>query len=398
MAGLEPEIVRDAAAWAHLRQSLADSAPAADLDEAGRALEASGTRGGACVVVVREDRTLVGAMLLCTQADRIVSTLPLTEVRVGTRTQPVFAVAGRHTDVARAAAEGLALPGAPTWDVLVSEPVPIEGSGIETLAEVLAEGGRRAYIQPERAQQGRPFGRLRAFNSTPAGLLARAFASVKRRAGAARAALELGESTTGEAVRRAASRMAAYRSLHLYRGELFVRERQSPSGIDLALITLADFDARSDRGELCARLSLDEAYAREKWRRGDTVVLAQADGRPVGILWCAHAPVRVPEIGRDVRPGPGECYIHDVYVTPDARGRAVAPAMLDFLARELRGRDVYRAWALIERSNTASTRAFEKAAYASIADVTFARVGGATKLLVRPPDPAARAFLGLPAE
>ena len=69
--------------------------------------------------------------------------------------------------------------------------------------------------------------------------------------------------------------------------------------------------------------------------------------------------------------------------------------MLEFLARELRRRDVYRAWALIERSNTASTRAFEKAAYASVADVIFARMGLASKLLVRPPDPEARAFLGL---
>ena len=59
-----------------------------------------------------------------------------------------------------------------------------------------------------------------------------------------------------------------------------------------------------------------------------------------------------------VRPVAGECYIHDVYVAPDARGRNVAPAMLEFLARELRRRDVYRAWALIERSNSASTRAF----------------------------------------
>jgi GNAT superfamily N-acetyltransferase len=82
-------------------------------------------------------------------------------------------------------------------------------------------------------------------------------------------------------------------------------------------------------------------------------------------------------------------------VHPDERGRQVAPAMLDFLARELRHRDVYRAWALIERSNVASTRAFEKAAYASVADVVYARMGLAARLMVRPPDPEARAFLGL---
>jgi ribosomal protein S18 acetylase RimI-like enzyme len=103
----------------------------------------------------------------------------------------------------------------------------------------------------------------------------------------------------------------------------------------------------------------------------------------------------VPDIGRAVKPQPGECYIHDVFVAPDARGRAVAPAMLEFVARELRSRDVYRAWALIDRANVSSTRAFEKAAYASVADVIYLRMGRASRLLVRPPDPEARSLLGL---
>ena len=54
-----------------------------------------------------------------------------------------------------------------------------------------------------------------------------------------------------------------------------------------------------------------------------------------------------------------------------------------------------RAWALIERTNVASTRAFEKAAYASVADVVYARMGLASRLFVRQPDPEARAFLVL---
>jgi GNAT superfamily N-acetyltransferase len=124
------------------------------------------------------------------------------------------------------------------------------------------------------------------------------------------------------------------------------------------------------------------------------VVVAELDGEPAGILWCARGPVYVPDIGREVRPLGGECYIHDVYVVPSARGRQVAPAMLEFIARELRQRDVYRAWALIQGANSASTRAFEKAAYASVADVIYARMGLASKLLVRPPDPEARVFLG----
>jgi ribosomal protein S18 acetylase RimI-like enzyme len=200
-----------------------------------------------------------------------------------------------------------------------------------------------------------------------------------------------------DVVQRAVARVATFSRLHLYRGELFVRGGAPPAGASLRLFPEAEFDALPDRAKFAERLGLVESYCRQKWQRGDMVVLAELDGQPAGILWCARVPVQVPDIGREVRPLAGECYIHDVYVSPEARGRALAPTMLDFLARELRSRDIYRAWALIERSNTASTRAFEKAAYASVADVIYARMGLASKLLVRPPDPEARAFLGITA-
>jgi ribosomal protein S18 acetylase RimI-like enzyme/CelD/BcsL family acetyltransferase involved in cellulose biosynthesis len=205
------------------------------------------------------------------------------------------------------------------------------------------------------------------------------------------------KTATPDVVQRAVARVATYSTLHLYRGELFTRNVRETGDLSLSLFSRAQFDALSpqDRELYIARLDLQEAYCKQKWDRGDTVVLAMASGQPAGIVWCARTAVYVPDIGREVRPLGGECYIHDVYVHPDLRGRQVAPAMLDFLARELRRRDVYRAWALIERTNVASTRAFEKAAYASVADVVYARMGLASRLFVRPPDPEARAFLGL---
>jgi ribosomal protein S18 acetylase RimI-like enzyme len=240
-------------------------------------------------------------------------------------------------------------------------------------------------------------------------VIQRGYAQLVRTAGAiadaaVRAPIDRLDSAAGrlrgapDVVQRAVAQVATFARLHLYRGELFVRGGAPPKGVGLSLFSERDFDAlpEGERASLIERLGLAEPYARQKWARGDTVVLATVDGRAAGIVWCARAAVQVPDIGREVRPLPGECYIHDVYVAPEARGRALAPAMLDFLARELRGRDIYRAWALIERSNTASTRAFEKAAYASVADVIYGRMGRASKLLVRPPDPEARRFLGLP--
>jgi ribosomal protein S18 acetylase RimI-like enzyme len=259
--------------------------------------------------------------------------------------------------------------------------------------------------------------RLRVWNATTVGRLHRGVTaltdavraiepggdkrpSLAYRRGAWRAFDRL-RSRAPDVVQRAVARVAAYSTLHLYRGELFTRNVRQPAELSLRLFTRSEFDAFSDgeREEFMLRLDLQESYCRQKWERGDMTVLASLNEaeaqRPAGILWCARSRVYVPDIGREVRPGVGEAYIHDVYVHPDERGRQVAPAMLEFLARELRGRDVYRAWALIERTNVASTRAFEKAAYASVADVVYARMGLASRLMVRPPDPEARSFLGL---
>jgi ribosomal protein S18 acetylase RimI-like enzyme len=242
--------------------------------------------------------------------------------------------------------------------------------------------------------------RLRAFNATAAGTVARTYSSLRRRAEAAReapGAAAAGARAAWAKIREAAGAVATYERLHLYRGQLWTRGVVPPSGLSVDELDEAAFDALppAERQAILERLELDEAYCREKWRRGDLVVIARLAGRPAGIAWCARSAVFVAEIGREVRPGPLECYIHDVYVAADARGRNVAPAMLEDLARRLRQRDVYRAWALIEPANVASTRAFEKAAYASVADVIYARMSVVDKLVLRPPDPEARRLLGL---
>ncbi len=242
--------------------------------------------------------------------------------------------------------------------------------------------------------------RLRAFNSSTAGTLARTYASFRRHAGAAReapGAAAAGARAAWTKIREAAAQVASYQRLHLYRGQLWTRGVQPPEGMVCSELTSAGFDALSahERGALIERLELEESYCREKWRRGDLTVVAYLGGRPAGIAWCARNAVMVAEIGRDVRPGPSECYIHDVFVASDARGRNVAPALLEDLARRLRERDVYRAWALIEPSNVASTRAFEKAAYVAVADVIHARMAVVDKLVIRPPDPEAKRLLGL---
>jgi GNAT superfamily N-acetyltransferase len=168
-------------------------------------------------------------------------------------------------------------------------------------------------------------------------------------------------------------------------------------GLTLELFSEQAFDALSDydRAELVEALELDEQYCRHKWHRGDLVVFARLNQRAAGITWCARTTVEVPELGRELRLGPAEAYIHDVFVAAQARGRAVAPSMLEFLALELRQRDVYRAWALIGSENIASSRAFEKAAYTAMADIVYARMANVDRIVVRPPDPEAKKLLGI---
>lgn len=198
-------------------------------------------------------------------------------------------------------------------------------------------------------------------------------------------------------VARAVQRVANVTTMHLYRGELFVAPAPTRGGPVLQRFGAADFDRllTIEQETLLGRLELDAASLKQKWQRGDTAVLATIDGRPAGIGWFTQTAVDVPAIERAIRPGAGEAYIFDLFVSPEERGRGVAPAMLAFMAGRLRELDIYRAWALIERSNTASTRAFERAGWASVADVLYARMGLTTRLVLRPPDPEAQRLFGV---
>src|SRR5262249_16128314 len=101
------------------------------------------------------------------------------------------------------------------------------------------------------------------------------------------------------------------------------------------------------------------------------------------------------ELGRILRMQKYDAYIHSVYVAPAARGRAVAPVMLEQITKELRATDAYRSWALIEAHNQASIRAFLKASFTSVCDVIHAKMATVDRVVCRPPDPEAQELLGL---
>ena len=168
-------------------------------------------------------------------------------------------------------------------------------------------------------------------------------------------------------------------------------------GLELRGFTELDYDAldAQQRIDLTEQLVLDEATARMLWQRGDQAVLATIGIRPAGIAWAARGPIEAPELGRTLRMSKYDAYIHSVYVAPAARGRAVAPVMLEHLAKELRATDAYRSWALISADNQASLRAFQKASFTPVCDVIHAKMATVDRVVCRPPDPEAKELLGL---
>ncbi len=238
------------------------------------------------------------------------------------------------------------------------------------------------------------------YSRSGAATVARTYGAVRRRVEAAREAQGMAAASARAAwakIRTAAEPVAGYKRMHLYRGELWTRGVAPTPGLTIEVLSEEGFDAFSDelRGDILRALDWDEGYCRDKWRRGDLAVFAHLGPRPAGIAWCARGPVLVPALERTLDLAASEAYIQDVFVAPEARGQAVARSMLDFLAAELRQRDVYRAWALIDSENIASVRAFEKAAYMAVADVIRAHIANVDRLIVRPPDAEARQLLGL---
>jgi GNAT superfamily N-acetyltransferase len=236
-------------------------------------------------------------------------------------------------------------------------------------------------------------------NSTMASV-GRTLSSVTRRARRARETPSMAAAQARAAwtrIRTAAAHVAQYDRYCLYRGQLWTRGIVPVAGLELTWLTEAEYNRLDDarRSELLEQLALDEPGARMRWQRGDQTVLATLGTRPAGIAWAARGPIEAPELGRELRMSKYDAYIHSVFVAPAARGRAVAPVMLEEIAKHLRASDAYRSWALIAADNQASLRAFQKASFTPVCDVIHAKMATVDRVVCRPPDPEAQDLLGL---
>ncbi len=260
--------------------------------------------------------------------------------------------------------------------------------------------GAGEYVLPGMPSSNHPALAVRVWGKSTTASVGRTYAHVARRARRARETPSVAAAQARAAwtrIRSAAKGVAQYERYCLYRGQLWTRGIEAPPGLEIASFDEPDYDKLDEarRAELFEHLALDELTVHKFWRRGDHAVLATLGARPAGIAWTARGPIEAPELGRTLQMAKYDAYIHSVFVAPAARGRGVAPVMLEQIARELRATDAYRSWALIAADNQASLRAFQKASFTPVCDVIHAKMATVDRVVCRPPDPEAQELLGL---
>jgi GNAT superfamily N-acetyltransferase len=281
--------------------------------------------------------------------------------------------------------------------LLFNEAIAARNRGCIALDVVTGIG---EYSLPMLPSSKQPALSVRIWGHSAAASVGRTYTSVARRARRARETPSVAAAQARAAwtkIRSAAANVAQYDRYGLYRGQLWTRGIELAPGLELQDLTEADYDKLDDhqKADLLDQVALDEITAKKFWRRGDHMVLARLGIRPAGVAWTARGPVEVPELQRTLRMMKYDAYIHSVFVAAGARGRAVAPAMLEHITKDLRATDAYRSWALIEAHNTASIRAFQKASFTPVCDVIHAKMATVDRVVCRPPDPEARELLGL---
>jgi GNAT superfamily N-acetyltransferase len=260
--------------------------------------------------------------------------------------------------------------------------------------------GAVEYAMPPLPSSKQPVLAVRVWGHSTTASVGRTLSSVTRRARRARETPSVAAAQARAAwtrIRTAAASVAQYDRYCLYRGQLWTRGIAPVAGLELTHFSEADYDKLDDahRADLLEQLAIVDTTARTQWQRGDQAVLARLGVRPAGIAWAARGPIEAPELGRVLRMSKYDAYIHSVFVAPAARGRAVAPVMLEQLAKDLRADDAYRSWALIASDNQASLRAFQKASFTPVCDVIHAKMATVDRVVCRPPDPEAQELLGL---
>jgi ribosomal protein S18 acetylase RimI-like enzyme len=140
-------------------------------------------------------------------------------------------------------------------------------------------------------------------------------------------------------------------------------------------------------------MALPEAFVAGRLARGNRCYIAEDAGTVAAYGWLSTGREQVPEFDRAVRPGRHEAYIWDCLTSPKCRGRGLMPAILRRLCADLARQGLRRAWAVILADNYPSQRAFARAGFIPVLNITYRRRPGLSDLALVGEPAAPRALV-----
>jgi len=129
-----------------------------------------------------------------------------------------------------------------------------------------------------------------------------------------------------------------------------------------------------DVAALSRAMGVGDRQVMSRFALGKRCYVAEVAGQIVSYGWVSLGQEEIPELERALHPAAGECYIWDCFTLPAYRGRRLVHAILRRMAIDLRRLGLRRAWAVILADNHSSQRAFQRAGFVPVADLSYLRL------------------------
>jgi ribosomal protein S18 acetylase RimI-like enzyme len=164
-----------------------------------------------------------------------------------------------------------------------------------------------------------------------------------------------GRFVLGRLGRRALAPACAWRTLCFYERDLRapLPTFQARVPVETRLASLEDLHRF---GDTFAQAGARREEIESRHARGDLCFLGLTDGRLVHFMGLTLVPAWVPALGVSVRVGEREGVVYSSYTDPAARGRAIQPAVANFMIRHEQALGLTRHFYYVLRDNYAGTR------------------------------------------
>ena len=102
--------------------------------------------------------------------------------------------------------------------------------------------------------------------------------------------------------------------------------------------------------------------------------MLKEQGNIAGYLKVGRGPTYIGDIDKTVVFEPKTAFIYDTFILPEYRGKNLSVFVVDEVARYLKNQEFERILCHIEKWNTPSIRAFQKAAFHAFGSIRFVRI------------------------